>query len=333
VKIPAWHGLKIPGFLAAAALFAMTMQSGIALAESASGTIVLTLPGCEWALEIDVPGYVLEYQQVALDGEAARFHAENERAGTILSGVLEKAPEEGGAERCREYYWSRARSSAFAKNDISMSRRGEWALVEYVVSVFRGERIDQKHLNAYRSHGGYWIDVHLTKMNFKPDDRKYFDAVLDSIRIDREFEPDSLKLFHFGNHFFWQGRYADAVPYYERALEKEKSNRRLSRDTRLVLVDQLGMAHGLSGNPEKAREVYRNAVEKEPRYPMFYYNFACALAESGELEQALENLTLAMRCRKRTEAGRDIPDPRKDPSFMPWLRDARFQAWVKEHLS
>lgn len=57
-------------------------------------------------------------------------------------------------------------------------------LVEYFGPRVGSAPLDnQRHVNAYMAHDGIWIDIHLSKMDFKPADRVLFDRVLDSIRI------------------------------------------------------------------------------------------------------------------------------------------------------
>ena len=52
------------------------------------------------------------------------------------------------------------------------------------------------------------------------------------------------------------------------------------------LIDNLGMAYGISGDLEKAKETFEYGVSKDPAYPLFHYNLACTYAEMDDATQA-----------------------------------------------
>src|SRR5215831_5512799 len=67
--------------------------------------------------------------------------------------------------------------------------------------------------------------------------------------------------------------YKKAIPALKAALEdlKDEPGFELSRVWRAV-VDNLGMAYGISGDLEKAKVIFDYGVSKDPTYPMFHYN-------------------------------------------------------------
>lgn len=113
-----------------------------------NNTVALTLPGLTWALEIEAPGFEVQEKELAPEGKAARFDAENDQTDTRLSAFLEKAPTRGSALECRQHYWSRARQSPFKKDQIKMSETNSMALVEYIVREHLGRKVNQKNFNA-----------------------------------------------------------------------------------------------------------------------------------------------------------------------------------------
>ncbi len=123
--------------------------------------------------------------------------------------------------------------------------------------------------------------------------------------------------------------YAKSIEAYERALDLEKRNRVLGRNAWLVLIDNLGMAYGISGNIAKAREVFEYGVSKEPGYPMFYYNLACAAAEAGDEAKTIDYLKRAFALRANVIPGESMPDPATDDSFGRFMHDAAFVTAIK----
>jgi tetratricopeptide (TPR) repeat protein len=298
--------------------------NGFAASEETFGPIILSLPDIHWALEIHAPGFSLEEFEIAPPGHASRFEAVNRQTGIRMSGFLEKAPKEGNSEDCRAYYWEKAQKSPYIKTDIKMSQSGEMSIVEYVVKEYMGRQVNQKNLNAYMSESGYWIDLHLSKTDYQASDQGRFNAVLNQVKIIQDYKPDALMLFHYGNHFFAQEKYLQAIPYYQESLNLENSSRTMSKNFWLVLVDQLGLSYGISGNIEKSIETYSAGITKEPEYPMFYYNLACAHAENNDLEGAIRNLSLSYKFKKNMLPGEELPDPRTDSSFKRFLNNTKF---------
>jgi len=137
------------------------------------------------------------------------------------------------------------------------------------------------------------------------------------------------RLWCEGSAAFVQQHFAEAIGPYRRALELEKKQRVLGRNAWLVLIDDLGMAYGITGNLIRAREVFEYGISKEPNYPMFYYNMACASAESGDQAKSIDYLKRAFALRKNVIPGETMPDPATDDSFQRFMNDKAFVSALK----
>jgi tetratricopeptide (TPR) repeat protein len=76
-----------------------------------------------------------------------------------------------------------------------------------------------------------------------------------------------------------------------------------------VLVDNLGMAYGITGDLNKAEATFRYGLSKDATYPMFFYNIACVYGERNDLENALLYLNKAHTFRANSIPGEGLPDP------------------------
>lgn len=133
---------------------------------------------------------------------------------------------------------------------------------------------------------------------------------------------------YLGHCLYYQGKYHDAIPEYERVTGLAAANGGLSQLNQRILSDQLGMAYALDGRMPDARKVFETAIRKDPDYPMSYYNLACWFAETGDLDHALTNLKLGYDRRANMLSGETYPDPRADDSFTRYLGDEKFKAAV-----
>ena len=161
------------------ASYSLLAADGLALAGNAPPSVIpLTLPSLDWTLAIETPSFALEQKAFYQtdEGEAARFFATNPLTGVVMSAFLEKAPREGDARVCRSFYLDKLVLSPTDKSSLRFRESGPVAIREYILTSSELKGFKQNNLNAYLSHRGYWIDIHLSKVNL-------------------ELQPDSVALF------------------------------------------------------------------------------------------------------------------------------------------
>jgi tetratricopeptide (TPR) repeat protein len=149
-------------------------------------------------------------------------------------------------------------------------------------------------------------------------------------KVSSSPSPEVMKLLQQGSRYYLQHQFSEAIGPYAKALALEKKQATLDTKLWRVLVDNLGMAYGITGDLERAKATFEYALTKDGAYPMFYYNLACTYAEMNDLEQTISNLRLAFQYRGNLMAGEEFPNPAEDSSFQRFLKDARFIALLRE---
>jgi len=137
--------------------------------------------------------------------------------------------------------------------------------------------------------------------------------------------PDSVALFAEGSRHYLNKDYKSAIVPYRKAIEEEKTDHKLPVPIWRALVDNLGMSYGITGDLKAAEEVFRYGLSRDPEYPIFHYNMACAAAERNDMEGAMKYLTTAFQYRKNANPGEPMPDPHKDDSFQRFMKNAAFR--------
>jgi|ERR1051325_2715951 tetratricopeptide (TPR) repeat protein len=142
--------------------------------------------------------------------------------------------------------------------------------------------------------------------------------------------PEVMKLLEQGSRYYLQHQFREAIPPYAKALELEKKHATLDPRFWRVLVDNLGMAYGITGDLAAAKATFEYGISKEATYPMFYYNLACTYAEMDDLDHTLPNLRLAFKYKGNMMGGERFPDPANDDSFQRFMNDERFLALLRD---
>jgi hypothetical protein len=157
-----------------------------------------------------------------------------------------------------------------------------------------------------------------------PDLRK----ILESYRLDPSYAPQFKDIVMYAQILYKHQMYKAAAPVFEQALTKLGEDN-AQQTMRRVTTDQAGMSYGMSGDIPKARAIFEAAIAKDPDYPMYYYNLACADAEEKNLASARSHLQDAFARKANMIPGENMPDPTKDDSFIPYKNDKDFWVFVE----
>jgi len=92
-----------------------------------------------------------------------------------------------------------------------------------------------------------------------------------------------------------------------------------------VLIDNLGMARGMTDDIKGSLAVLEYGISKEPAYPMFYYHIACGYSELNDQDNAIKYLRLAAKYKANMISGETFPDPATDNSFHNFAGGEKFK--------
>jgi tetratricopeptide (TPR) repeat protein len=291
---------------------------------------VITLPGKPWGLGVNLKGFKYEEDETSEDGLRRTIRGENPKLKMKLSIFLGPATKAGGSKACREVFMERNKTGRLRLDEVTTWESGKLAAVEYIIkSDLGGIKFSHKNLNGYLAHDGTWIDIHLSKVDPSEEDLDTMRAILKSAKIETSTLSPTEVLFFQASELYKKENYKEAARLYQQALDKERGKRAFDNLMWRLLVDQLGMAYGISGDLEKSREVLEYGIREDPTYPMFHYNLACTLAEMGDLEKALPCLEKAFEYKDNLNPKEEMPDPRTDSSFKKYRNKKEFKETLK----
>jgi tetratricopeptide (TPR) repeat protein len=296
------------------------------------------LPGKPWALEFDGAGFTAKSNEIKPDGRRY-FLAENTKTRMVVSVFLEaaKAPAQPG--ECKRALEEKAkRNSSLATGalkSVAYRESGEMQILEFTLPELDGQPTNQKNIFGCLIKDDVFVDIHVSKVFARAADQPLFDALLQSVHFvpkESTAEPvvtgNSMQLFQEGSRYFIAHQYRESIAPYQKAFEIEKSTPTLEKNIWRVLLDNLSIAYGISGDLTSAREVLTYGVSRDPDYPLFYYNLACVTAEKGDLPDTENYLKLAFERRENVIPGETFPDARVDDSFQKLLLQKEFRRFV-----
>jgi len=139
----------------------------------------------------------------------------------------------------------------------------------------------------------------------------------------------ALDQFKSGSLSYIKGDYRTAIESYSKALELEKKKPTLDKMLWYVLIDNLGLSYGMTGNLKKEKEVFEYGLSQDSKYPLFYYNLACVWAGMSNLDNTISNLKLAFEYKSNAIPGESLPDPANDDKLAKYRHDDRFESVLK----
>jgi tetratricopeptide (TPR) repeat protein len=296
------------------------------------------LPALPWALELDAAGFRMRANEIQKDGRRY-FLAENPKAHIFVSVFLEAPKGPVQPDECKRSLEDKVkRNSSFSDSPlkgVAYRQSGEMQILEFNLSEVDGVPTNQKNIFACIPKDDAFVDIHISKIFFKEADRPAFDTLLNSFHaVPREVSNiptpvgNSTQLFQEGSRYFVAGQFREAIPPYQKALELEKSTPLLGKTYWRVLIDNLGMAYGITGDLADAKSTLTYGVSKDPDYPLFYYNLACVAAEKGDVHDTEKFLRLGFDRRNNVIQGETFPDARTDDSFQKLMLQDEFRQFA-----
>jgi hypothetical protein len=327
-------------------VLALILCAGVASARApqkqTGDTLRVALPGESWALTFDLPGFKVTQNGVQPNGRAYLM-AENASALMGLSVYLEKTAGKATVDDCKRTQKERITQKVpYKREKIDTSESGDAQIVEYTVPDAAGVKIEQRSLFACIAKDDVYIDIHVSKAMFKPDEEALLHSTFGIARfVDQGAsnskqgvagtEParrSSAQLFAEGSGYYLKQDFAAAICPHQKALDMEKESRQLSTDYWRVLIDNLGMAYGITGDLDHSEQTLNYGLSQDATYPMFYYNLACVAAGRNDMAKTMDLLRKAYSYKANVIKNETMPDPRKDDSFQLFMRNQQFQDFV-----
>jgi tetratricopeptide (TPR) repeat protein len=315
-------------------LFARAMN-GRAQTPVKDGNFTLALPAHQGQLKWNAEGFKVVQSSAKPNGAEVGIRANDGSSQFTLLGFLFLFPEQAPmtSAKCRDGVLEPARRSnptikIAASTQMARSDGPPVELVSYVGQGKDGKLVYS--IRGFLAIGDICGDLEIDGNDVNVISDSNLKKIWESYRFDPNYSPQFGDVSQYAEILYQNHMYQAAAPVFEQALTKLKDDK--NKDQLMwqrVTTDQAGLAYGLAGNIPKARAIFEAGVAKDPDYPMYYYNLACADAEEKKLTDARNHLQQAFARKANVIRGETMPDPTKDDSFLPYRDNKEFWAFVE----
>ena len=154
-------------------------------ASSQEKRLEFTVAESPWTLTIPSDDFHLAQKQTRSDGLGAYFHLVDEKQNVNLSMFIEPVKDCKDSKSCRDMLWKLGNPEWVNPQNIVQSEIGDVSVLEFLIPSYQGMAIRQQNVYAEFVVDGFWVDMHLSMVLYKPEDHKLFERIIKSIR----FEP------------------------------------------------------------------------------------------------------------------------------------------------
>ena len=147
--------------------------------------IGLTVPAAPWTLTLPGENFAIEREQVKPDGQYGYFLMSDKKNHMMLSVFIEPAVKCKDSKSCRDMVWKAGNPSWENPQNVVLSEIDGVHFFEFLIPSFRDQPIQQQNMYAQFVVDGFWVDMHISKVLYKPEEHKMFERIIKSVK----FEP------------------------------------------------------------------------------------------------------------------------------------------------
>lgn len=151
---------------------------------SVEDRIGFTVPAAPWTLTLPKGDFVVERQQVKPDGRSGAFMIKDNKNKMTIDFFIEPVSECKDSKSCRDMIWKRENPSWENAQNVVQSEIGDVSYFEFFIPSFRGVPAEMQHLYAAYVKDRFWVNLHIVKALYKPEEHEMFERTIKSIKFE-----------------------------------------------------------------------------------------------------------------------------------------------------
>ena len=160
-------------------------QPGEDLKTSGDRRIEFTVPDAPWSLTLPKANLVVNRQEIKADRRSGYFLLTDEKNQMTISFFIEAVKDCKNSKACRDMIRKLGNPAWEDAQKFEQYEIGDVSYLELFVPSFRGAPVKQQNVYAEFVKDGFWVDLHISKVLYKPEHHSLFEQIIKSIK----FEP------------------------------------------------------------------------------------------------------------------------------------------------
>ena len=168
----------------------VTTQTTAAIGWKGDKRISFTVPGAPWSLTLPAHDFVVQQEKVKPDGRYGYFYITDQKRHLNVSFFIEPVDKCKDSKSCRDMVWKAGNPMWENPKNVVLSEIGDISVFEFMLPSLRGVPFQQQNMYAQFVVDDFWVDLHISKVLYKPEERKLFEDLVKAIK----FEPKEKKM-------------------------------------------------------------------------------------------------------------------------------------------
>lgn len=148
--------------------------------------IGFTVPAAPWNLTLPKDNLVVEEPQFKPDGRSGYFAMNDEKNKMTISFFIEPVKDCKDSKSCRDMVWKLGNPSWENPQNVVQSEIEGASYFEFLIPSFRGMPVKQQNMYVEFVKDGFWVDLHISKVLYKPQEHELFERLVKSIKFERK---------------------------------------------------------------------------------------------------------------------------------------------------
>ena len=167
-----------------ACLLLVCFGQGMAHAIQTSDVVTITVPAAPWNLTLPRDGLEMNRQQLKPDGRHGYFLLDDNKNLMTVSLFIEPATKCKSSKECRDMVLKAGNPAWENPQNFVLSETGDVSYFEFFMKNHQGVPIQQQHMYAQFVVDGFWVDMHISKTQYKPEEHVLFLDRVKSIKFE-----------------------------------------------------------------------------------------------------------------------------------------------------
>jgi hypothetical protein len=164
-------------------------QAAFAVGPAEDKRIALTVPAAPWTLTLPAGDFTVAEREVKPDGSSGYFYLTGEKSRINISLFIEPVSECKDSKACRDLVLKGGNPLWENPQNIVSAEIGDVSYFEFFMPKFRNMNFQQQNLYAEFVMDGFWVDFHISKVLYKPEEHVLFEQLVKAVK----FEPKEKK--------------------------------------------------------------------------------------------------------------------------------------------